>query len=512
MDTASQRVVIGESDEAIGGGSDDDFSLNPFLTPAWHLNTMLTPVLHAGAFGLDEQGEFVPDLVEALPDASLGTATRTADGRVRLDYRIPSDAAWDDGTPVTAADFKRTLEILQDARLPIRRDWRIAHASVTSFEGSGDRFSIFLDDAAGFRSLFPVVVPAHVVDVAGFDSDWSDRLWPSAARFTIDTFADDVLRLVRNPAVADTGQVDVVEFQFFDPEDEGEALAAFALGAVDLLGPLATGPLAASLLGETVAISETEPTIFDVVFLQPGPERLEANDESALARPEVRAIVADTIRRVSAPTGMAAGLGDIFAPALLMPTATAPPDLGALRQAVDRLDVDETPVVFAALPDAADLAESVTDALDEIGFDADEDEADDPQDFFDDFRSGAFELAVVPLVRRPGTEGLVVFLRLFDPRADGFVPVLWDRAVPERGAAFAALLDEIDSSLDAELRAEAIRAATRMLEEENIVVPLAPRGGWAWIHDPLRVTGPRGGQSLESFLSSIDDWERVDRP
>ncbi len=79
-------------------------------------------LVHAGMATIDRQGALRPQLAEAAPTIENGLWRVHPDGRMETIWHIRPGARWQDGTAVTADDFRFTLQVAQDREVAVFRD------------------------------------------------------------------------------------------------------------------------------------------------------------------------------------------------------------------------------------------------------------------------------------------------------------------------------------------------------------------------------------------------------
>ena len=128
-------------------------------------NTVTSTTL-AGAFRVRPDFSFEPVLVDRVDVQSQPFA---------LTYHIKRKAVWSDGTPVTADDFIFTVEtILDPSNNTLRAGYeRIVESVKVNARTVRFRFSAPNPD---WRSLFPYVLPKHVLAGHDFDQVWRDEI------------------------------------------------------------------------------------------------------------------------------------------------------------------------------------------------------------------------------------------------------------------------------------------------------------------------------------------------
>lgn len=89
-------------------------------------------------------------------------------------YTIRDDAVWNDGTPITAADYAFTYETI------VNPDWTIANRRpydlITGYEIISDkviRFD-FSQPYAYYQQMFPLLLPKHDLEGKDWDTAWRD--------------------------------------------------------------------------------------------------------------------------------------------------------------------------------------------------------------------------------------------------------------------------------------------------------------------------------------------------
>ena len=143
-------------------------SINP-LTPRSEADRDLVALLFRGLTKAGPNGSVVPD---------LATWTVSGDGRTYT-FKIRTDAHWDDGQPVTAADVLYTIGIVQDPTYtgPLGSSWQ--GVKVTAASASTINMAMTLPIAGFLRQVELPILPEHLlkgVSVASLaDSSYSSR-------------------------------------------------------------------------------------------------------------------------------------------------------------------------------------------------------------------------------------------------------------------------------------------------------------------------------------------------
>ncbi|MGH8914247.1 MAG: peptide ABC transporter substrate-binding protein [Acidimicrobiia bacterium] len=117
-------------------------------------------------------------------------------------YHINPDAAWSDGTPVTADDFAFTYETTINPDLEITS--RDGYDKMTGYDVVDDKtfLAIFGEVYAPWRTLFanPGVMPKHALEGESFNEVWDDGIEVGSGPFVMDEWVkDERITLSRNP-------------------------------------------------------------------------------------------------------------------------------------------------------------------------------------------------------------------------------------------------------------------------------------------------------------------------
>lgn len=215
-------------------------------------------------------------------------------------YRIHPDAAWSDGTPITAADFEHTWMAQQPEATDVDgspMDAVDLEGGITSVEGSdeGKTVTVVLEEPnAEWRGLFSApLVPAHVAQAVGWNTGF-DQFDPevviSGGPFRISGHNPGRdLTLERNDAYwGEPARLDAIRFRFIG--ESAETVPALENGEVDLIAPRAQIDL--------VTRARSIPGVSTEVFFGLQYEVLELNVGNALlAVPEVRRALALALDR-----------------------------------------------------------------------------------------------------------------------------------------------------------------------------------------------------------------------
>lgn len=137
-------------------------NLNPMYTTMW-FSSILNDLWLLGLWNFDDNLEPAPQLAKEIP--SLANGGLSADGRT-ITIALREDAVWSDGTPLTAADFVFTYEMILDDRNAVlsRYPYDTVVESVTA-DGDHTLVMTFNEPFAPWlATVFTYVLPKHVLE------------------------------------------------------------------------------------------------------------------------------------------------------------------------------------------------------------------------------------------------------------------------------------------------------------------------------------------------------------
>jgi peptide/nickel transport system substrate-binding protein len=143
--------------------------LNPLLSTISYSRQVFDP-LHLYLMNYDPTTlVLVPQLLKETPKIEL-IKNGVFEGGTKYSFEIREEAVWDDGKPVTAADYEATLKLIFNPFLPTL-GYRTFLENIQSFDidkMNPKKFTIILNDTyfAGLESLTNVVpvLPKHIFD------------------------------------------------------------------------------------------------------------------------------------------------------------------------------------------------------------------------------------------------------------------------------------------------------------------------------------------------------------
>ncbi len=463
--------------------------------------------------------ELVPDVVETLPTMENDGATLGADGTLTVRYVIREEAVWSDGTPITGSDLEFTLETILD---PSNNVDTSVYEDIISYSADGKTFEYTLAiPTIQYQLLFDVILPKHDVEGTSFTDDWNTTTWVSGGPFVFEEWIPGrLLRFSRNDNYwrtdGETGQplpfLDGVEMRVPAP---GSSLIDLFLGGdvdvIDLVGTRGTAD-ELSRIEEAGGVVETVAAPgWEHIGFQFGPGRLDRNTASLNPFLDYRRAVAHALDRDRLVDEISPGrlrpidsFVDVFAPELSTGAwSQYDYDPDRSRELVEKVKaeagVDEIVASFtttAGEEARVALAAAVGEMLGEVGIDVEVTLEDDSEFIEETLRTGSWDLAAWAWVARgPGALGLLSIVNVFDPERSpplGLNYYRWgteDSSVQDEStAAFAAVRDTMNETLDPAAIVPLLAEAESLLADNLVMVPLYQRIELS-VHRPAVVTG-----------------------
>jgi peptide/nickel transport system substrate-binding protein len=206
----------------------------------------------------------------AAPD----TTAPSADVAMRITIDLDPAAVWEDGSPITVADFQCTLDAALNTPGSIGT---VGYDQIVSVEaGSSDQQVIvnFATLYAPYKTLFGGLIKAAAVeDCSDISADFADMNETSGRPYKLDSWSPEQAVFVPNENYwgEDTPVVDrVVMVPFADGDTQNAALLA---GEVDFIYPQFYGGITAALADPNVANKVEFGSDYEGFYLQSDPNR-----------------------------------------------------------------------------------------------------------------------------------------------------------------------------------------------------------------------------------------------
>lgn len=192
----------------------------------------------------DDRDAVQPMLAERVPSQDDGTWTVNADGTMRTVYTLKPGLKWQDGQPLTAADFRFTHAVYLDREVPVTT--RVPETSMREVVARDDRTveinwrePYIWANALSGSDLTPI--PRHLLadlyasDRAAFANSnfWTSEEFVGSGPYRVTRWDKGVvLSMAANPYFAlGKPKIDVIEYRFVT--DANTTVANFLAGTVD---------------------------------------------------------------------------------------------------------------------------------------------------------------------------------------------------------------------------------------------------------------------------------------
>ncbi|MEN8238085.1 MAG: ABC transporter substrate-binding protein [Actinomycetota bacterium] len=293
--------------EAVVGDSQEPPTLNPFVPGG---DNFIVSIIGQGYFaGVQEIDGFtlglIPELVTELPTTDNGGVTLNDDGTMTVSYTIRDEAQWDDGTPISGADFEYTLGVILDPDVPADKSTYQDIDLDTLVIGDKTFEYTLAAPTALYELIFGTIIPQHAVEGSDFATDWNETMWPSAGPFVFSEWQKgQSVTLTRNDNYwkvdEETGQqlpyLDSVTFKFI-PESES-LITAFKAREVDIIQPDPNTDIIETLQAlepEGARVEVLSGPVWEHLNFQFGDARFEMNENSCNEDYNMRLAVAQTV-------------------------------------------------------------------------------------------------------------------------------------------------------------------------------------------------------------------------
>jgi len=529
--------------EVIIGDDQEPPTLNPFI-PGGD-NFIVAKINQAIASGVQEVDgftlEFIPELVTELPTLDNGGVVVNADGTMTVKYTIRDEAQWEDGTPLTGADFQFTFETIMNPDLPINKT--VYEDIIPESIVAGDKTFEYTMSAptATYELIFSQILPKHSVEGSDFVNDWNDKSWASSGPFVFSEYnPGESLTVVRNENFwqtdPETGQqlpfLDQATWKFI-PETEA-LINAFKARELDVINPppaVATIEELQALESEGARIEVLSGTIWEHLgFSMSTDARLERNPDSCMENINMRRAIAHTIDKQLIVDEILAGQVEpldsyitVYAPTLAQNAWTQYAYDPAAAAEFYATAVEETgkecSVVFTTTSNndaRVQLSELFVTMFADAGIPY-ENQLEDSQLFFGETTTGGrYDLGEWAWLGTPGLSGAISAHDLFDPEnppPDGQNYYNWgtpDSAVQDEATArYAELRDELNSTVDAAEIEALVHEAETLLADNLVIFPLYARldPGAVWADE---IGGYKHNPTSVGDTWNIAQWYRAD--
>lgn len=210
----------------------------------WAVLPTMVALIVAACNGVSATTTTTAAVTSTRPPQTTTTAapTTTTLGECRdtfcVRYNIRPEAAWADGTPVTAQDFVFTYETIANPELDIGS--REGYHLITGYEVVDDKTVVFAFDQiyAPWQTLFGAILPAHILEDEPFNTVWDDAITMGSGPFTfVEWVPEERVVLARNANYWGDASGDVQTLNVVFLGDEEAQVGALRNGEIDMVYP-----------------------------------------------------------------------------------------------------------------------------------------------------------------------------------------------------------------------------------------------------------------------------------
>jgi peptide/nickel transport system substrate-binding protein len=223
---------------AVSGSPTDQGNWNPNTAEGAEVDAISVESPTTGTMiRIQSDGSWAPD-----PDYATSVELISDNPQV-VEVKLNQDAVWEDGSPITSADYQATFAALSGANT----DYNIASSAgfeQTTFEVVDDYdFKVTFDPIyADWPAVFQIsAVPAAIAsDVDAWNLGYVDKPLPSNGPFiytSIDNSANTFTATVNPKWWGDAPKLDKITYTVIDQETQAQSFANDELDAIEVLTP-----------------------------------------------------------------------------------------------------------------------------------------------------------------------------------------------------------------------------------------------------------------------------------
>lgn len=212
----------------------------------------------------------------AAPETTEGGAETTAaasDAAMTVTVNINPDAVWDDGSPITVADFQCSYNAIINTPGSIST---AGYDKITSVEeGDSDHQVVikYSEVYAPYKDLFGAgrfIKAAAVDDCNDVSGDFADTIPFSAMPYKIDSWSPDQVVLVKNDAYYGDDVATVDRIVMVPKADSDTEIASLVAGESDFIFPQAYAGIADALDDPNIQTTPGYGTNYEGLYFQQG--------------------------------------------------------------------------------------------------------------------------------------------------------------------------------------------------------------------------------------------------
>ncbi len=208
--------------------------LDGALLDAYYIVTPLLP----SAFTVNAKAELEPDL-------NYVTSVELTSSKPKqvVTYKLNPKAVWDDGTPVSEADYEASWKSQSGKNEAFQVASNNGYSQIESVKAGADKFEVIVTFAkpyADWKGLFALLLPASASsDVKTFNTGWVDKPMATAGPFKVkgvDQTAKTITLVPNEKWWGDKPKLDSIIFRSIDSDTQVDALANGEIDFMDI-GP-----------------------------------------------------------------------------------------------------------------------------------------------------------------------------------------------------------------------------------------------------------------------------------
>jgi peptide/nickel transport system substrate-binding protein len=237
--------------------------------------------LIAAACGSDDDDTGGPTTTAAGPGTTAAPGETTtsgappSDAAMTLTIQINPDAVWDDGTPITVADFQCNWNAILNTPGSLST---VGYDKITSIEEGADDHEVvisFSEKYAPYKNLFSAIFPAHSVeDCNDVSADFQTELPFSGREWIIESWSPEQLILVPNEAYWNADRTPIASRVVMVPKaDSDTEIASIKSGEVAFIFPQAFSGINDALADANIDFTPGYGTNYEGLYFQQDPAK-----------------------------------------------------------------------------------------------------------------------------------------------------------------------------------------------------------------------------------------------
>jgi peptide/nickel transport system substrate-binding protein len=215
-----------------------------------------------------------PDTSAEAPSTTEGdtaTSAATSDAAMTVTMNINPDAVWDDGSPITFADFECTTNAILNTPGSISTAGYDQLAGVEQGADDHQVIAKFKTVYAPYKNMFSgLIKAADVTDCNDVSADFQDNVPFSAQPYKIDSWSVDQLVLVKNDNYFGDDAATVDKVVMVPKADSDTEIASLVSGESDFIFPQAYAGITDALSDPNIKSTPGYGTNYEGLYFQQG--------------------------------------------------------------------------------------------------------------------------------------------------------------------------------------------------------------------------------------------------